>query len=463
MRELKQTKLKLPAKASLWYLIASAISKAVGFIITPFFTRMISGQAYGELTLYLTLVGIASVCCSAVNTGSSFYKGLKDYESEKGGFLKSALLVSIFSCLVICIVLFAFSPFLSIPAHLFIPLSIQIICDGIVAVSLSSAKYSYIYKEVTIINLLSSVLPAIITLTLFKVTAGRVRIRIYALLVISVILSVWSLLRIFRNGGKANKRMALSIIKISAPLIPHSISTSLSAQADKIIITHFMGAYALGKYAVVHSLGVGMQFMVSAVGSALGPWMIRRLDAKELKRISALSGLLLTVFSALSLCLISLAPEAMKILAPREYLDAFPALLPIALTTPLLLLSSIITICLVHSSNGGATLTLSLVNASLSLILNFTLIPKLGYLGAGLSIFISNLASVLSGIYLLIRAKIGEVFRTRKILKIFLPTALVGVLAIALFEQLALRVLLLTVPAVMLLNTLYNAKGLIVE
>lgn len=463
MSRLKGINIKLPAKASVWYLSASVTSKAVGFLITPFFTRMISAEAYGELTLYLTLVGIATVCCSAVNTGSSFYKGLKNYEHNQGSYLKSCLVVSTAFSSLLCVVLFALLPFLDISPHLFIPLTLQIICDGIIAVAVSKAKYSYSYKEVTAVSILSSVLPAVITLLLLKAVAGRFRIRVYALLIISAVISLWALVKILREGGSANKKTVISILKVSYPLIPHSISTALSAQSDKLIITHFMGAFALAKYSVTHSLGVGLQFAVSAIGSALGPWMIRRLENKELERIASLSGLLLTGFSALSLCLIALAPEAMRILAPKEYLDAFPALLPIALTTPLILLSSIITICLVYSGDGGATLMISIVSALSGLILNFTLIPKFGYIGAGLSVLISQLITVISGLYLLIRARLGDAVLMSKIFKTALPTAMVGLLSFSLFERLELRVLLLTVPAVMLLNTFYSIKGQITE
>ena len=424
---------------------------------------MISGQAYGELTLYLTLLGVASVSCSSVNTGSAMYKGIKDFENEKGSFLRSALLVSLLFSAVACLLLFAFWRFFDLQAHLIIPLSLQILCDGIVAVALSSEKYSYRYKEVTLISILSSVLPAIITLALLRAVGGRFRVRVYALLTISICLSVWATIKILKCGGRANKKMASSLLRSALPLVPHSISSALSGQADKLIITHFLGAYALAKYSVTHSLGVALQFAVGAVGFALGPWMIRRLEAGDHKEISGLAGILLSGFSALSLCLIALAPEAMKILAPAEYLDAFPALLPIALTTPLMLLSSIITVCLVHSGKGGATVTVSIIGAALSLILNFTLIPKLGYLGAGLSMLFSHLSSSLSGIYLLFRARLDEILSAGKIFKTVLPTLAVGVLLFFLFEIPALRVFLLIIPAVMLLNAFYSLKGLILE
>ena len=463
MGRFKKTSIKLPARASIWYLGASATAKAVGFIITPFFTRMISGQAYGELTLYLTLLGVASVSCSAVNTGSAIYTEIQRNENDKGSFLRSSLVVSVLFSTLFCLLLFTFWRFLPIDAHLIIPLSIQIICDGIVAVAMSSAKFSYRYKEVTFVSIFTSVIPAIITLALLKIVNGRFRVRVYSLLAISICLSIYSVIKIFKSEGKVNKKMCSSLLRTALPLMPQSISTALSGQADKLIITHFLGAIALAKYSVVHSLGVGLQFAVSAIGFALGPWMIRRLEAEDYKRISSLIGLLLSVFSALSLFLIALAPEAMRILAPKEYLDAFPALLPIALTTPLILLSSVITICLVHLGKGKETFSLAIIGALSSLVLNFTLIPKLGYLGAGLSLLLSQLSSTLTGFYLLLRARLGEILSTRKILQTALPTVAIGILLFLLFEIPALRVFLLVAPSIMLLNNISGLKGLILE
>ena len=460
---MRKINLKLPVRASVWYTGASLVAKGVGFLITPFFTRMISGQAYGELTLYLTLVGIASVSCSAVNTGSAIYKGIKDFRNEKGSFLKSALLVSLSFSAAFCIVLFAFSSFWGLDDHLFILLTLQILCDSIIAIGLSSAKFSYRYKEVAFDSILSYVLPAIITLALLKTVNGRFRVRVYSLLTISIFLALWSLIKIFREGGQANKKMSVALLKSSLPLIPHSISSALSGQADKMIITYFLGAYALAKYSVTHSLGVGLQFIVSSVGFALGPWMMRKLDAKEHHNVAYLIEMLIFGVSALCICLIALAPEAMRILAPPEYLDAFPALLPIVITTPISLISSVVTICLTFLGRGKAMVNMALAGAGASLILNFTLIPKFGYLGAGLALFLSAFSSMSVGIYLLRKEKLLEILSPKKNSRKFLFTTGVSYLVFLLFEVLALRVLILIIPAVMLLNAFYNTRSLIVE
>ena len=463
MGKINKINVKLPARASIWYLGASAIAKAIGFLVTPFFTRMISGQAYGELTVYLTLVGIGSICCSAITGGNAIYMGIRQSKEDEGSFLRSALLVSVLSSLAFCTVLFAFSSFWAVKRQLMIPLVIQILCDGIIAVFTARQKFFYRYKEIALMMTASSVLPAVLTLALLKIVNGKFSVRIYSLLAISLGLAIYSLVKILGKQGRVKRRLCILHLKTALPLIPHSTSTAISSQGDKLIITHFLGTVALAKYAVIHSLGIGLQFAVGAVGFALGPWIIRRLDNKDFTEVSYLSGFLLTAFSALSLVLVALAPEAMRILAPKEYFDAYPALLPIALSTPLMLLNSIITICLIHFGKGGKTALSSVIGALSGIILNFTFISKLSYLGAGLSLFLSHLIDSAVGLYLLLRVMPKKIIGATDLLKNLLLTSFLGVMLLFLFNSLALRVLLLPVPAIMLLNVFYNLKRLIIE
>ena len=353
-------------------------------------------------------------------------------------------------------------PIIPLPPSLMLPLALQIICDGIVAVAASWAKYEYRYKEVALISLCTSVIPALITLLLLKAVNGRFMMRVYSLLVISVIISVYALWRILNLPGRVN-RHGLSLIKSAAPLLPGSISAALSGQADKLFITNLMGAFALAKYSVIHSLGVGLNFIVSAVGFALSPWLIRKLRTREHEAISLLVGILVSVLSSLCIVLLALAPEAMKILAPREYLDAYPALLPIVLTTPLALISSVISVCIVNEGRGKETVIMAVLSTAVGLLLNFMLIRKIGYLGAGISMLESQLTTTVFGLYVMHRSRLGEAMNIGGIIRPLLSTAVIGALVFFLFETPALRVLLLIPPAIGLLNNFFGFNRLITE
>ena len=130
----------------------------------------------------------------------------------------------------------------------------------------------------------------------------------------------------------------------------------------------YISAEALARYSVVHSLGLAIQFITTALGSALWPWLIRRLDADEKGRITDLFIPLLYGLSALNLCVIAAAPEAMAILAPTVYMQAFSALLPISLSALVSFISSYATVALVHLGHGRSVATAS-ITGTLSCVL----------------------------------------------------------------------------------------------
>lgn len=457
------SRVNLPARASMGYLGASLVGKAVGFLTTPFFTRLISKEEYGALTLYMTVLGGASVICSAFSSGSAAYRGFKKYEGKIGGYLKSSLVVSLCFSLLICILLFTFMPFIGLDRVFFVPLALQILCDTAISVSLAYSRFRYKYAEVMAVGILSSVLPALASLMILTKFGCGCGVRIYSLLAISLISAVAAIIRIFRRPGRADRKMVRYNLSSSLPLLPHSLSVALSGQADKLIITSLMGAAALAKYSVAHSLGIALQFAVTALGSALGPWIIRRLDSGESGRISEILMPIFSLFCALSLGICALAPEAMGILAPIEYFDATPSIIPIALSIPLSLLSYAVTVSLVHAEKGRYTAVISIINLGLCVILNYTLIPRLGYIGAGLSLLLSQLTAVLIGVALLSRVKLSEIIPLRTAGRYFLVSCGLGLLADYLYGSLALRVLLLTIPAAFGLRGLFACARLIRE
>ena len=391
------------------------------------------------------------------------YKALKDNRDNIGGFLKSSLLVSWSFCLLVCLLLFAFSPFIAINRFLFVPLTIQVLCDSTVAISLSSARFEYRYKEVAAIGLITSLLPALISILLLWFFDLDFHVRIYAMLLISVCTATFSLIRILKMKGGLDGKIIKKFYKTSLPLVPHSVGNALSGQSDKLILSWVMGAAALAKYSVIHSLGVALQFAVGAIGSALCPWIIRRLDSGEKEKIADLSALLLSGFSALNLCIIAAAPEAMQILAPKEYLDALPALLPISFTPMFALISMITTVSLVHSERGRLSGVLTLLGSVIGVFLNFMLIPKFGYFGAGTALLLSQAFSVISGLIFLKKNELTNVINLPSAIKSLMVSAVVGLLMLLLKNNLSARVFLLIIPAVMLLNNLFSVKNLIFE
>ena len=449
-------RLKIPAKATIWYLGASAVAKGMGVITTPFFTRLLGGEEYGNIALYMSLLGGASVIVSAFSSGSSFYKGYKESGDNKSGFLRAALIVICTISIAFCILLFTLAPLLGLKPSLAIPLALQLLCDGITAILLSRARFNYQYRLVAAVTVVGAILPPTISIFALKYLGADYSVRIYSLLLVSAIIAIFafiSLMKIQRGMGitKIGKEEIKNVLLLALPMLPHAIWSAVSLQADKLVMTARLGPAALGKYSVIFSVGVALHFLVSAVGSAFFPWIIRRLDREETDRIREIVGLMFTGYAALGICIMAIAPEALAILAPKEYLDALPALLPLVTSTPLFFLSSVNTAAIVYYGKTKSSLIISLTSAVACIILNYTLIGKWGYAGAGVSYLLCQLISASLGMILLRREGIGQpIYLGRAILTLAISVT-AGIICYRLWDSLVWRGVMLIIPLIMLL------------
>ena len=456
-------KLRLPALASLWYVGTSLTAKAVGFLITPIFTRTMSEGEYGSFALYISTLGIASVLVSVFTHGSHFFVGLGKYRDKKSDYFASLLCVSVAFSLIICALLFAFSPIFGFKRALCLPLALQLILDSIVGIYLSSLRFSYRYRSISAVLIFEAVAaPALAILLIFSGMRGDTS-RIIAQLATSTVTAAFSLRKLFPQVGRANPKLIKYAIKSSTPHIPASLSSAITNQADKLMITASLGTAALAKYSVAHSVGIGLGFAIGAMNSALTPWIVRHLDRGDEEKISAVILLIYRILAMATLFLLALSPLALGFLAPPEYSEAIFSILPIALSTLPAFLLSVSNVGLIHAEKGRFSVLISPTSAILNILLNFMLIPYFGYLGAGLALLISQSVGAVLCAYFLGKCQKSYLPRAKEIFFASLTTLIFGMLIFLSLRDLPLRILLLIVPSVSLISSGIYAKDMIFE
>lgn len=456
-------RIKLPAKASVYYLAASFLGKAVSFAITPFTTRLLDKEQYGQLSLYMTVLGCASLICATLTSSSAFYSGFRKYESDKNEYLKSVLMLNTALALIICILLFTFSPFLQLNRLLLMPMSLQILCDGIIAISLSAKRYDYRFKSASATLAVNAALPPLLSIIILKSFGGGYLVRVYSMLLVSFCVAARSLSDILRKNVSVKSKTLKYLLKSFLPLLPNGLSGAFFSQADRLFISAIMGAVALAKYSVVYSLGVALQFTVSAIGHALTPWMLRRLDSGEEGLIAQLLLPMTVGYYALSLCVVAAAPELMLILAPSDYLEAVAAILPLSLSTPLVFISSAATVGITHSEKSGYLIISSAVGAVSCIAFNFIFINAMGYLGAGISSLLSHGAKAVTDLFLLKKVGKENIIPIGKIALLCLFGLAAGGVIYFMQGSVLLRIISLALPFAMLAYCARRALALVME
>ena len=161
--------------------------------------------------------------------------------------------------------------------------------------------------------------------------------------------------------------------------------------------------------------------------------------------------------------MIAIAPEGLAILAPAEYSAAEGAVLPIALSALPSFMIATATVGLVYLGKARYTAGLSAIVAVGSIILNFMLIPALGYQGAALSMLISQLLGALLATVFLRLAGLQAMLSPRKAATTFLFTLSFSLVILFLYPFPALRILSLIAPAIWFLNSLLRTKHFVFE
>ena len=103
------SRLRVPAKASLWHISSSILARGIGVAVTPIFTRLLTPEEYGLYPLYNTWIGIISVIITLELTGAVIYRGLQKFSEKKDEFISVTLGLFLTVFIGFCTLYFAFS------------------------------------------------------------------------------------------------------------------------------------------------------------------------------------------------------------------------------------------------------------------------------------------------------------------------------------------------------------------
>lgn len=453
--------LKLPARASISYTVAAALSKAAGLLFTPIFTRVTTPSEYGGFALYISVLGLCTVICTALTSGASVYKAYSLFPSKKREITASALGLSVIAALPITLAVYVFSDYIGLSRVLVIPLLFQLIFDSAISARLSELRYTYSYKDASALTLLSALGTPIISLFLLRALSGELA-RVLGLLLISAACAVPTIVSALRHGIFKPEIWKITG-KLSLPLIPAAVTGAVISQADKLILAAYFGKELLASYAVAHSIGIGLTFITGSLGSALHPWLIRKLSSGEDDVIKKTVTDIATSLGALTVLVVLIAPEVLSILTPSAYSSALPAVLPTALSVLPIFALSMLSMASIHASRPSYYAISCLVGATANILSNIILIPRISYLGAGLSLLLSYVISNLVCYFLLRRC--GEMSKLSPawLILCFTLTSLLSTLAAALYPYPIARLVLSAVPILVLLPVFGSVIGYITE
>ncbi len=380
----KRAVFRIPAKASIWYIVSSALARSVSVLGTPIFTRLLSAGEYGIFPQYTTYLSLFSVVVTLELSGGVVLRGIQKFEKRKDEFISCTvgLIIVVWVVISAAVLLFSaiFGDFTGLGIRLVTVMLFHILINAIVSVYTAEARFTYKYRSVAITNIAVAILTPLIAIIFIAVFSFGGAGRIYASLLSTTAIAVPFLFIIFGRSKRVyDPQIWGFLLRFCIPLLPHYLSAAIIIRSGEVALSRIHGSEALAKYSVAMSLGLSLSVITNGLLSALSPWMLRRVRVGEIERSQNLLFLATRVLSLVTLLILSIVPETIRIIAPPEYQECLFAVYPLALSVVPTFLSNAIVSGEMYFERSGMTSLPTVAAAVLTVTLTVFFSPFIDY------------------------------------------------------------------------------------
>lgn len=389
------------------YGLGSAVASATSFILLPFYTRLLAIPDYGRLELFNVIAQILSLSFNLGMSSALFYGIYKLAETEEDvskvfstSFISVATVI-LFAATGLSIVAGYLSNFLLkdiVYARLFRVVILSASLNTLTA--LTFAFFRGKQRPFAYSLLLSAQLLFNMALTLYFLVVlrkGLVGI-IYAQAIASVMafaLSIASIARVLKLQFSYSYLRKLLVFGL--PLVPTGFALWVMDLSDRYFLQHFLSAYHVGVYSLGYKIGaiiqIGIAFPFGLAWPAYLFWVAKNkseTEAKETYSKIFLYIMLLASFVWLFLSVFS--REIITKVAAGGYVFASPIVPLVAGGYIFYLCYLVFAVGINLTAKTGYATIVFVTGALINILLNITLIPILGIMGAAFATLFSYAA-----------------------------------------------------------------------
>lgn len=438
-------KLKELSKDTAVYGISTMVGRFLGFILFPIYTNVFTLVEYGTYTkVYTYLAFLNVIYIYGMDAAFMKYTSVAEDNQKKATFSTPYFFViatsSVFSILFYTL-LAEIGKGIEIPSeysHLLIYTIFILLLDTLSLIPFSSLRLERKTQKFAFIKITNIIINLGLNIVLILVYGYGIE----AIFISNLIASGFSFIALL---PEVIKRVELNIdflilkkmLKFGLPYLAAAFSSMMVQVIDVPIVEKLTNTATLGLYRANYRLGIFMMLFVQMFNYAWQPFFLKNAKEKNAKDIFAKVFTLFLIFSAVSWAFLSLFVEdiakieiAGRTLLGSSFLSGL-SIVPVVLLAYLfngLFMNFTAGIYIEEKTKYFPLVTIS--GAIVNVIVNFTLIPILGIMGAAYATLASYV--VMAGGLFVVSQKFYKIdYEYYKIFKIFL---LIGITIFILYS-----------------------------
>lgn len=276
------------------YLFASLANKALAFISIPVYTRLLSTEEYGIVSIFIGVSGIlmSILTFSMDRSISRYYFDQKDLE-DFGHFNGTSLILSVCAFLINSILIFIFSE--QFGKMVGLEKNVIFLLIPYTLINIIGLTFEQIFgpqkksKTIAVFSLYQVYLGFGISTTLILLlTNNKYYGFFYGQIIAGFIISIFWIIKIkpyFKICFE--KKYIQYIFTYSVPLIPYALSGVIIDQFGKIAIGSEQGLSNAGFYTLAQTIGGLVFIIISITHQAWNPYYMDYMNSKNYKQLDS--------------------------------------------------------------------------------------------------------------------------------------------------------------------------------
>ncbi len=408
------------AKQSAIYGISTIVGRLLGYLLTPYFTRIFEPTAYGIITDVYALIPFALVLLSMGMESSYFRFAAKAEESEDRLGAMSSLFSTTWCVTSIAAVVFSILIMLFIDpvcrvmgdAYVANPRYVQIVAliilfDVVALIPFVRLRQMGRAKSYVLLKLLNIILQVGLSVGFGFSGLYASEFGVGWALVANLIASAVTLLVLMTTLGrvelKINRVLLISLFVYSMPLLLSGIAGTATDFIDRQMIKYIIpqGAMAqLGVYGAVTKIAVVMTLFTQMYRLAAEPFFLSNFKKSDFVEMNAAAMKYYIMVSVLVFLGISLFRDLFALIVGADYREGI-YILPVVLGANVLMGVWLnLSFWYKREERTSFALYITLTGLLVAVLSNLILVPRWGYYGAAWSRLVAEGAMVAVSYYL---------------------------------------------------------------
>ena len=336
----KYRKLPVQVKASLWFIMCNVLLKGISFFTAPMFARLLPTDEYGKLTLFASYEQIILIFATWEVGLSPFQRGLLKYKDSKEVLTSVVIMFGMIATVIVsCFVLIFhknISNFTEMPLWLLVVLLIYAFLNTAYVSWMTENKLYFKYIHVSVLTVVMTVAQIAFSLMAVLFIDANAEMKMLFTLIPGIIVYVVLVLKRFRprklcENKEETKIQLHFLFTFTWPLVIHSLSYLILAQADRIMIGKMVSNSAAGLYGVAYTIASVVIIVQTGVLQVLSPWIYHQMDCRNYDGIKTRMLPILILVSVLYILFMLIAPDVIIYLYPQYYWEGIWCIPPISM------------------------------------------------------------------------------------------------------------------------------------